>query len=71
MNIRILVSMSGKDFSYSAGDIVTVDDEQAKQLIKAGHAIKDNKHKRESATLAKAETAVAPTKKKKKKRASK
>jgi len=38
LKIRILSGMAGIDFSYSAGDIVGIDDATAEKWIKAGLA---------------------------------
>ena len=38
MNIKILTSCSGLDFSYAEGETVDVKAEIAKDLIKAGYA---------------------------------
>lgn len=38
MNIRLKVSMAGKDFSFFVGQEVNVDDKTAKQWIEAGVA---------------------------------
>ena len=38
MNIKILTSCSGLDFSYAEGETVDANAETAKDLIKAGYA---------------------------------
>ena len=38
MEIRLLVSRAGADFSQSAGDVVTVENDEAIRMIEAGQA---------------------------------
>ena len=38
MKVKILVSVAGQEFSYSAGDIVEVSEDQGRDLIKANYA---------------------------------
>lgn len=38
MKVKILVSIAGLDFSFSAGQIVAVSKELGEDLVRAGHA---------------------------------
>ena len=39
MKIKLLTSRSGVTFSQNAGDVVTVEDDEAKRMIEAGQAV--------------------------------
>lgn len=53
----MLVCMAGVDHVWNAGDVVQMQDEQAKRLIEAGYA-EPAKAEREKAVAAKPERAV-------------
>ena len=40
MEVKLLISRAGKDFSQSAGDIVEIEETEALRMIEAGQCVK-------------------------------
>lgn len=50
IHIRLLTSVAGTEYTYSAGQEVDAPEHIAVDLIQAGHAVPTNTEKRENAT---------------------
>lgn len=59
MKIKILVPICGLSFSYTPGDVVEINDAEAKRWIDAGHAAKASKPQISADKAAKADAEKA------------
>lgn len=51
MKLRLLVSRSGPTLTQDAGEVIDVDDDEARRMIEAGQAVPVKRGKRETATV--------------------